>query len=421
MRSMDDPTRPPAGPARPPTTINTSSHWWDASQIYGQTAEYQQFVRTREDGKLRVEPDGSLPLPPGKTDGNPTEEPGFWIGLAMLQTVFTHEHNAVCDMLRASYPRWSDEEIFQRARLIIAALVAKIHTVEWTPAVISHPATAIALRANWFGLAGERVRNTFGRISSSEIISGIPGAATQHYDVPFALTEEFTAVYRMHPLVPDDYSLRGLADDSSLGEYSLRDLSGPGGVSVLDKVPMQDLIYSFGTQHPGLVSLHNFPKFLQEFVRPDGALMDLAATDILRHRELGVPRYCEFRRQLHLDPPTSFADLCDDEETARTMSRLYNGDLEQVDLMVGLFGERKPAGFAFSDTAFRIFILMASRRLNSDRFFTKDFTPAVYTKEGLDWIADNTMATILLRHWPDLRTSMRDAPNAFVPWARTGR
>ncbi len=33
-----------------------------------------------------------------------------------------------------------------------------------------------------------------------------------------------------------------------------------------------------------------------------------------------------------------------------------------------------PEGFAFSDTAFRIFILMASRRLNSDRFFTDYFT-----------------------------------------------
>ena len=378
-------------------------------------------MRTRKDGKLRIDPDGSLPLPPGKTDGNPTEEPGFWIGLAVLQTVFTHEHNAVCDMLRASYPHWSDEEIFQRARLVIAALVAKIHTVEWTPAVISHPATVIALRANWFGLAGERLRKTFGRISSSELISGIPGAATQQYDVPYSLTEEFTAVYRMHPLVPDDWSMRGLADDGTLGDFTLRDLSGPGGMSVMAKVPMQDLLYSFGTLHPGLVSLHNFPKFLQEFVRPDGQLMDLAATDILRHRELDVPRYCEFRRQLHLDPPTSFADLCDDEETAQVMSELYDGDLERVDLMVGLFGERKPAGFAFSDTAFRIFILMASRRLNSDRFFTKDFTPAVYTNEGLDWIANNSMATILLRHWPELRSSMRDAENAFVPWARTTR
>ena len=419
MRVMDDPTRPAAGSAHPPTFINTSSHWWDASQIYGHTPEYQTFVRTGYDGKLRVDPDGSLPLPPGR-DGNPTEEPGFWIGLAMLQTLFTYEHNSVCDTLRAHYPSWTDEQIFQRARLIIAALIAKIHTVEWTPAVISHPTTVTALRANWFGLAGERLKNTFGRISPSELVSGIPGAETQHFGVPYSLTEEFTAVYRMHPLVPDDWSLRGLSDDRTLGDYTLRELSGPDGMAVLDKIAMPDLFYSFGTQHPGLVSLHNFPRFLQEFVRPDGKLMDLAATDILRHRETGVPRYCEFRRQLHLTAPSSFEELTSDPQDAQAMRDVYDGDIERLDLMVGLFAEDKPAGFAFSDTAFRIFILMASRRLNSDRFFTRDFTPAVYTKPGLDWIADNTMSSVLLRHWPDLRPAMRDAPNAFVPWARSG-
>jgi hypothetical protein len=420
MRTMDDPTRPASATSEPPTFVNTSSHWWDASQIYGTTPEYQAFVRTGKGGKLRVEPDGSLPLPPGTTDGNPSEEPGFWIGLAMLQTVFTLEHNAVCDMLAGHYPTWSDDEVFQRARLVVAALVAKIHTVEWTPAVISHPTTVTALRANWFGLAGERLKNAVGRISSSEIISGIPGAATEHYGVPFSLTEEFAAVYRMHPLAPDDWSIRQLADDQPLGEYTLRDLSGADGVAVLGKHTLADLLYSFGTLHPGLVSLHNFPRFLQHFVRPDGKIMDLAATDILRHRETGVPRYCEFRRQLHLDPPASFEDLTSDREDAAAMRRLYDGDIERVDLMVGLFAEQKPKGFAFSDTAFRIFILMASRRLNSDRFFTRDFTPAVYTKQGLQWIADNTMQTVLLRHWPQLRPAMRDAENAFVPWVRAG-
>jgi hypothetical protein len=419
MRVMDDPTRPASAAGQPPTFINTSSHWWDASQIYGQTPEYQKFVRSGQDGKLRVEPDGSLPLPPGKTDGNPSEEPGFWIGLAMLQTVFSFEHNSVCDMLRGNYPSWTDEEIFQRARLIVAALIAKIHTVEWTPAVINHPTTVTGMRANWFGLAGEQFKNVFGRVSSSEILSGIPGAPTEHYGVPYSLTEEFGAVYRMHPLAPDDWSIRSLTEDRTLGDYTLRDFSGPGGMAVLRKTSMPDLFYSFGTLHPGLVSLHNFPRFLQEFVRPDGKRMDLAATDILRHREMGVPRYCEFRRQLHLDAPTTFDQLTTDRQTAAKMHELYDGDIERLDLMVGLFAEDKPAGFAFSDTAFRIFILMASRRLNSDRFFTKDFTPAVYTKQGLTWIADNTMATVLLRHWPELRPAMRGVENAFMPWTRT--
>lgn len=415
-RTMDDPTRPPGAPKATPTFVNTCTHWWDGSQIYGTDADYQRFVRTHEHGKLRVDPDGSLPLPPGE-DGSPTKEPGFWIGLVLLQTVFTREHNAVCDMLRSAYPSWSDEQLFQRGRLIVAAMIAKIHTVEWTPAVISHPTTVTAMRANWFGLAGERVKRRFGRLSDSEVISGIPGGRTEDYGVPYSLTEEFTAVYRMHPLTPDDWSMRRASDDTHLGDFTLRDLSGPEGLAVFDTVSLTDMLYSFGTMHPGLVTLHNFPKWLQEFRRPDGKLMDLAAVDILRHRELSVPRYCEFRRQLHMLAPKTFEELTD-PETAQAMSRLYDGEIEQVDLMVGLFAERRPAGFAFSDTAFRIFIVMASRRLNSDRFFTKDYTPEIYTQQGLDWIADNTMATVLRRHYPDLAPAMRGITNAFVPWQR---
>jgi hypothetical protein len=122
---------------------------------------------------------------------------------------------------------------------------------------------------------------------------------------------------------------------------------------------------------------------------------------------------------MHLKAPASFAELTDDAGLAKDMEELY-GDVEKVDLMVGLFAERLPEGFAFSDTAFRIFILMASRRLNSDRFFTTDFTPAVYTPEGLDWLTDNSMRTVLLRHFPELRAALRDAPNAFSRWQRAG-
>jgi hypothetical protein len=60
---------------------------------------------------------------------------------------------------------------------------------------------------------------------------------------------------------------------------------------------------------------------------------------------------------------------------------------------------------------------MASRRLNSDRFFTDYYTPAVYTQAGLDWISDNSMASVLLRHYPQLRSAMATIDNAFAPWA----
>jgi hypothetical protein len=113
----------------------------------------------------------------------------------------SREHNAIAEHLAQSH-RPGRTRSSSSAKLINAALLAKIHTVEWTPAVISHPTTQSALHANWYGLAGQRLHNVLGRISSSEVVSGIPGSRTNHFGVPFWLTEELVAVYRMHPLIP---------------------------------------------------------------------------------------------------------------------------------------------------------------------------------------------------------------------------
>jgi hypothetical protein len=416
-RTPADRTRPPDSKGLPPTYINTESHWWDASQLYGASMEMQRFLRSGEHGKLRIRDDGLLPIPQEK-ELDPTQVPGFWLGLALMQIIFIREHNSICDRLRADYPSWSDDDLFERARLINAALIAKIHTVEWSPAVISHQTTKLGLRGNWWGLAGEKIHNLFGRLSSSEVISGIPGSVTNHYGVPYSLTEEFVAVYRMHPLVPDEYSFRAAANDAAIRDTTFRQIAGPNAPRVMDEIPTTDLLYSFGRLHPGLVCLHNFPRFLQEFERPDGKFQDLAATDILRTRELGVPRYNDFRRLLHLKPAESFADLTDNPDWAEQIERVYDGDIERVDVTVGMGAEPLPEGFAFSDTAFRIFLLMASRRLNSDRFFTTDYTPQVYTQAGMDWIDTNDMRSVLLRHYPGLSAAMRGVGNAFEPWNR---
>jgi hypothetical protein len=133
-RTPADPTAPADSPL-PPTYLNVKSHWWDGSQIYGGSLAEQGFLRSREGGKLRID-NGLQPFPDDPA-ANPTLKPGFWLGTAMMQTLFALEHNAVCDRLAAAYPNWNDEQLFQRGRLITAALLAKIHTVEWTPAVVA--------------------------------------------------------------------------------------------------------------------------------------------------------------------------------------------------------------------------------------------------------------------------------------------
>ena len=131
-----------------------------------------------------------------------------------------------------------------------------------------------------------------------------------------------------------------------------------------------------------------------------------------------MPRYNEFRRLLHLKPIDSFEELTDRPVWVQELRRVYNDDVEQLDQMIGMYAENPPQDFAFSDTAFRIFVLMASRRLNSDRFLTTDYNEHTYTKVGIEWVNDTDMSTVLLRHYPNLAPALRGVTNAFWPWTR---
>ena len=180
------------------------------------------------------------------------------------------------------------------------------------------------------------------------------------------------------------------------------------------RIGLANALYSFGIAHPGAITLHNYPNALRQFNR-DGELVDLAVVDLVRTRRRGVPRYNDFRANLHKPRIKRWEDLTDDPESVSQLREVYR-TIDEVDTMVGLFAEPVPKGFGFSDTAFRIFILMASRRLQSDRFLTVDFRPEIYSPFGMDWIEQNSMTSIILRHCPELASMTPRDASAFAPW-----
>jgi len=401
-----------------PVFQNQITHWWDGSQVYGTTPERLKELRTGEGGKMRVGNDGLLPLNAETGMELVGFDDNYWVGLSVLHTLFAREHNSICDMLRRKYQDWSDDDLFDHARLINTALIAKIHTVEWTPGILSHPAVKIGMDANWWGLQGRWLHAKFGRVSPSEVFSGIPGSDTNHHGAPYAITQEFVSVYRLHPLMPEDIIFRSVKNDRPREQRKLMEVQGAATRPLMELLGHEDVLYSLGTSHPGQLRLHNYPRAMQTLERLDGTVLDLAATEILRDRERGVPRYNAFRQFLDKEPVRTFEELTDNPGWVEQLRRVYNNDIDRVDLLVGLLCEPLPEGFGFSETAFRIFVLMASRRLKSDRFFTEDYRPEVYTKEGLDWIANNSMVDVLLRHHPGLDRALRGVPNAFGPWNR---
>jgi hypothetical protein len=258
-----------------------------------------------------------------------------------------------------------------------------------------------------------------------------------------------------------------------------------------------------GRQRLGLLHLQNHPLFLQNLDMPHlgspSGKLDIVALDIIRDRERGVPRFNEFRRQIGLKSLSGFDDFADrrlppespaarsqravikklrevygthtcDADKIISVVQKKDGDqfiddclgkpdgsrvdnIEDVDMVVGWLAEyTRPHGFAISETQFHVFILNASRRLFSDRFFTSSFRPEFYSHLGYRWVIDNgppdgcpypltkmkddskvcnepqksnghavmvsPLKRLIMRNVPELHDELMHVVNVFDPWGR---
>jgi hypothetical protein len=553
--------------ARAPKTFhNLSTAWWDASQLYGydQTSlrrvkrdpkDTAKFLLVSVDGKgsgyLPVFENGD-PILPQWAGQEAAAFPDNWsIGLSFLHTVFLREHNSFVDEFRKQAARTpnhdsglrnplqpnhpiryrdvSAEELFNVARLVVSAEIAKIHTTEWTPQLLYDEPLYKAMNANWSGLLGtgdpdvskalsDIIAKNFGKsqdvkkstqwysafasgpgifglgskvdgydITKPEFVNG----GVNHFGSPFNFPEEFVTVYRLHPLIPDLIEYRDLSKDPNKIAAKVPVIGTFEGkaTDAMRSRGVANWAVSLGRQRLGLLTLNNHPQFMQNIRIPrlqsETGQIDIAALDLIRDREHGVPRFNEFRRQYGLRQLTSFDDFMDkrepgdspahkdQQEMVAALREVYgqhacdaskvitdaqknedgtpindclghpNGSLidniEDVDTVVGWLAEcTRPHGFAISETQFVVFILNASRRLFSDRFFTSSFRPEFYTRMGVDWVNNNgpgapvvekgepnghkqpvsPFKRVLLRNVPELKTELADVVNVFDPWNR---
>ena len=587
----------------PKTTRNLVTAWWDASQIYGHDARSRQrVVRDPDDSAKLMLADGYLPLLPDcgayaedcpvQPQWGGQEAAGFpdnWnIGMSFYHNLFTREHNYFVEAFRQRqrtipdtdsglrdpsdparpipYGEVDNERLYQVARLVVAAEIAKIHTIEWTPQLLYNEPLYRAMNANWHGLFDheeDRVsmllrrivgqdQNLFSRFSAklagwfgasedpakanslysvfasgagifglgnrkpagalwwkhddwqlSNLESDVNGGVN-HFGAPFNFPEEFTSVYRLHALVPDLIEFRDTSAPNRIGlKIPVLDATRGGATAHMHQRGIDNWALSMGRQRLGMLHLRNLPMFLQNLPMPhlasDTRRLDIVALDLIRDRERGIPRFNEFRRQIGLKTLTSFDDFVDkrlpsgdpwrqhQEENVRRMRAIYGthtcdasktitlvqrwpdgrfiddclgapdgsvvDNIEDVDNVVGWLAEyTRPHGFAISETQFHIFILNASRRLFSDRFFTSSYRPEFYSHLGYDWVRDNgpveecpfppidladgtrgcleplpsnghTVAVsplkrLLMRNLPRLKNELMHVVNVFDPWAR---
>jgi hypothetical protein len=559
------------------TTRNTNTAWWDASQIYGYDEVSRKRVKRDPADRAKLlmvrlpsrhaagDAQGYLPILGAGDPMNPqwkgqeaTAFPDNWsIGTSFYSNLFAREHNLFVDAFRRqakatpdadsglrdpakphdviAYKNVSDDDLFEIGRLVVAAEIAKIHTIEWTPQLLYDEPLFRAMNANWNGLfaGNENLKTTLGAIVTQGLGrsddprdathwysvfasgAGIFGLGNQvpagilwwkhdiydvgnpahvnggvnHFGSPFNFPEEFVTVYRLHPLVPDLLEYRDYTKPNAIAaKIAVASTVRGNATPEMDNRGLSNWAVTMGRQRLGALTLGNHPRFLQNLPMPRmgaGDKIDVLALDLIRDREHGVPRFNEFRRQYGLKQLTSFDDFIDHRlepgsaELARqrayvakmraiygqhrcdatkviTTSQLNddgseindclghpNGamvdNIEDVDTIVGWLAEgARPHGFAISETQFQVFILNASRRLFSDRFFTSSFRPEFYSTLGVEWVSNNgpgekmfeptpqnghrvevsPLKRILMRTMPELQAQLKPVINAFDPWAR---
>ncbi|XP_042961862.1 alpha-dioxygenase 2-like isoform X4 [Carya illinoinensis] len=336
------------------------------------------------------------------------------------------------DTEQVHYSDLDDEQLYRHARLVTSAVIAKIHTIDWTVELLRTDTLLAGMRINWYGFLGKKFKDTFGHILGP-ILSGLVGLRKPiDHGVPYSLTEEFVSVYRMHSLLPDKFFLRDITYSSTsdqdkcppvLEEVPMRELVGTEGERKLSMIGMEQMLVSMGHQACGAITLWNYPSWMRNLVahdingedRPDQ--VDMATMEIYRDRERGVARYNEFRRNLLMIPLSKWEDLTDDSEVVEALHEVYGDDVEKLDLLVGLHAEKKIKGFAISETAFFIFLLIASRRLEADRFFTTNFNCKSYTEKGLEWVnKTETLKDVIDRHFPEMTRKWMKCSSAFSVW-----
>ncbi len=403
---------------------NKATHWFDASQVYGSDKATADALRTFKDGQLKVHNNG-LPL-----DSNGLEMAGntdnWWVGLSIVHTLFAKEHNYIAAQLKKSTTGWSDQKLYDTARLINAALITKLFLTEMGEPRFQSKIVNMQLKSNWYGLINAYTQHKFkGKESDfnpgweklffgNPILGGFAGSKRDLNGVPFSMSEEWALVYRYHQILPD--TLDVLNNQNQITKrIPLENTRGVESYNLVAEHGHDQLLKMFARQHAGQVVLNNKPKFLSEIEIPVLGRIDIGTLDIIRERERGIPKFNQFRRYMGLKPYATFIEITRDAKTAAKLQKVY-ANVEDIDSTVGLVAEYKPEGYELGETQSLILSLAAVRRLQADRFYTTQFNAKTYTKFGIDWINTTTMNEVLVRHYPSLKNELKGVVNPFAVW-----
>jgi hypothetical protein len=333
--------------------VNNVTSYIDASMVYGSDEERAAALRTFQGGKLKTSANGQLlPLNTAGLDNADALGLGDELflagdvraneqaGLTVVHTLFVREHNRLAGRIHALYPNLDDEEIYQLARRIVGAEMQIITFEEYLPAL--------------FGI----------------VLAPDPAAAVYDPAVNASITNSFAhAVFRFgHSQISPTTQLVGNFGQV-FGSLSIADAFfnpdflkvNPNNVAFV----LKGLASQVGQENDVLL-VDGVRNTL--FGPPGAGGLDLAALDIQRGRDHGLPDYNNLRARYGLEPVTTFAEISSDPAIQAQLGALF-GNVDNIDPFVGALAEDHLPGASVGEFIHAVVGNQFERLRDGDRFF----------------------------------------------------
>ncbi|GEQ86374.1 hypothetical protein ULMS_18820 [Patiriisocius marinistellae] len=368
--------------------VNEITSYIDGSGVYGVDESVANWLRSNVDGKMKTSSNGLLPwntidgefnsaidpsAPFMVLDGMPLPE-RFFVGgdvrvneqpgLMCFHTLMVREHNRLADEIKVENPNWNDEQIFQRARKIVGALIQAVTYEEFL--------TNIGVTMSPY--------NGYDNTVQPDIVNTFSAAG-----------------YRFGHTMVNGRLVRfeENGDDWNFGAIDLRNGFFKPTI-LLEEGGLEPFFRGFAAQKHQLVDpliMNDIRNFL--FGPPGSGGLDLLAINIARARERGVADYNTIRGDLSLTPHTGFEDLTSDASLQQTLEGVYT-TIDNVDPWIGFMSEDHISNSIMGEGMNTLLKFQFESLRDGDRYYYEN-DPA-FSADEISEIKNTKLSQIILRN-----------------------
>ncbi len=355
--------------------INEITAWIDASNVYGSDEARAEALRELDgSGRLKTSEGDLLPFnTDGLSNAGGHSEILFvagdpraneQIGLTVLHTLFVREHNRLAAQIRQQNPELFGDEIYQRARRLVGAMMQAITYREYLPLLLGpralppyrgyDPAIDAGI-ANVFSSASYR----YGHSALSSTLLRLDANGDVVPEGNLALRDAFFRPDRIAEVGGIAPYLRGLAAQQcqEIDPYIIDDVRN----------------FLFG--------------------EPGEGGFDLASINLQRGRDHGLPSYNDLRESMGLEPAIDFAQISSDAEIQRRLAAAYQ-DVDRIDPWLGGLAEDAYRGGMVGELVHRVLRAQFFALRDGDRYwYQRSLSPS-----ELQLVEDSRLVDIIRRN-----------------------